>query len=41
MSNAINELVQKAKWKLKMLIKTQRFYTDGEMVILYKAHLLS
>jgi hypothetical protein len=40
-SNAINELVQEAKLKLKMLIKTRRFYTDGELVILYKAHLLS
>ena len=30
-----------ASWKLKMLIRPRRFYTDADLLILYKAHLLS
>ena len=30
-----------AGWKSKMLIRTRRYYTDAELVVLYKAHRLS
>jgi hypothetical protein len=41
MERAVNELVLQANWKLIMIIRTRRFYTDGELVLLYKSHLLS
>jgi hypothetical protein len=41
MQGAVDELVTDAGWKLKMLVKTRRFYTDADLIILYKTHLLS
>ena len=41
MRSAVDGLVMEAGWKLKMVIRTRRFYTDAELVVLYKAHLLS
>ena len=41
MEAAITQLVIDCGWKLKMLLRTRRFYTDAELVMLYKAHLLS
>ena len=41
MADAISELVSAAGWKLRTLIRTRRFYTDADLVVLYKAHLLS
>ena len=41
MASAVDEVVNAAKWKLLTLIKTRRYYTDAELVSLYKAHLLS
>ena len=41
MTGAIEDLAMAASWKLKMLLRTRVFYTDGEMIVLYKAHLLS
>jgi hypothetical protein len=41
MTTAVDTVVQEAGWKLKMLIRTRRFYTDAELVALYKAHLLA
>ena len=41
MSAAISELVSAAGWKLRTLIRTRRFYSEADLVILYKAHLLS
>ena len=41
MANAVNKVVREAGWKLKMLLRTRRFYTDAELIVLYKAHLLS
>jgi hypothetical protein len=41
MTAAVGEVVQQAGWKLRMLMRTRRYYTDAELVILYKAHLLS
>ena len=41
MKAAVDELVKDASWKLKVLMRTKRFYTDADFVILYKAHLLS
>ena len=41
MADAVNDLVTEAGWKLRMLIRGRRFYTDAELVILYKAHMLS
>jgi hypothetical protein len=41
MADAVNDLVVEAGWKLRMLIRGRRFYTDADMVTLYKAHMLS
>ena len=41
MTAAIAELVAAAGWKLRALLRTRRFYTEADLVILYKAHLLS
>ena len=41
MADAISELVSTAGWKLRTILRTRRFYTDADLVILYKAHLLS
>jgi len=41
MANAVSELVLSAGWKLRTLLRTRRFYTDADLIILYKAHLLS
>ena len=41
MDRAVGEVVTAAGWKLKMLVRTRRFYNDAELVSLYKAHLLS
>ena len=41
MESAISELVAGAGWKLRTLQRTQRYYCDADLVVLYKAHLLS
>ena len=41
MAESISELVSAAGWKLRTLLRTRRFYTDADLVVLYKAHLLS
>jgi len=34
------EVAARAGWKLKTLLRTRRFYTTSELVILYKSHVL-
>ena len=34
MADAISELVSAAGWKLRTLIRTRRFYTDADLVVL-------
>jgi hypothetical protein len=41
MKSAVNDVVTEAGWKIKMLIKSRRFCTDAELVMLYKTNLLS
>ena len=41
MSEAVAEMVSAAGWKLRTLLRTRRFYNDAELIILFKAHLLS
>ena len=41
MKAAVGEVATEALRKLKNLIRTRRFYTDSELIILYKAHLLA
>ena len=41
MAESISELVSAASWKLRTLLRTRRFYTDADLVVLYKPHLLS
>ena len=41
MADAVAELVTDASWKLRTLIRTRRFYTDADLILLYKSHLLS
>ena len=40
MQGAVDELVTEAGWKQKTLAKTRRFYTDAELIVLYKTHIL-
>lgn len=41
MDDAAGEMVTEAGWKLRTLQRTQRYHTDAEMILLYKAQLLS
>ena len=41
MGQAVSEMVASAGWKLRTLLRTKRFYTDSDLIVLYKAHLLS
>jgi hypothetical protein len=41
MVSAVSEIVSSAGWKLRTLLRTRRFYTDADLIVLYKAHLLS
>jgi len=41
MITAIDDLVTAANWKMRTLLRTRRFYTNAEMVVLYKTNLLS
>ena len=41
MRGTVDELVAETSWKLKMLLRTARFYSSGELISLYKAHILS
>ena len=41
MAHAVAELVSSACWKLRTLLRTRRFYNDSDLIVLYKAHLLS
>jgi hypothetical protein len=41
MSDAVAEVVSEAGWKLRTLLRTKRYYTDADLIVLYKAHLLS
>ena len=41
MIGAVQLLTQEAGWKLKMLMRTSWYYDISELVMLYKAHMLS
>ena len=41
MGQAVSEMVASAGWKLRTLLRTRRFYTDADLITMYKAHLLS
>jgi hypothetical protein len=41
MEMAVAEVVNEATWKLRTLLRTQRYYTDAHFIVLYKAHMLS
>ena len=41
MAAAVSDLVSVAGWKFRTLLRTKRFYSDSELIVLYKAHLLS
>jgi hypothetical protein len=41
MAGAVSEMVSAAGWKLRTLLRTRRYYTDADLILLYKAHLLS
>ena len=38
---AVAEVANEASWKLRTLLRTQRYYTDADLIVLYKAHMLS
>ena len=41
MHDCVHETVLSANWKMRMLLRTHRFYTSRDMINLYKAHILS
>ena len=41
MAHAVSELVSSAGWKLRIILRIRRFYTDADLIVFYKAHLLS
>jgi hypothetical protein len=41
MASAVSEIVSAAGWKLRTLLRTRRYYTDADLIVLYKTHLLS
>ena len=41
MADAVADVVTAAGWKLRTLLRTRRFYNDSDLIVLYKAHLLS
>ena len=41
MTTTIDDLVTSATWKMKTLLRTRRFYSSAEMIVLYKANLLA
>jgi len=41
MAGAVSHLIDEAGWKLRTLVRTRSFYSDAELIMLYKAHLLS
>jgi hypothetical protein len=41
MSETVADLVCAAGWKLRTLLRTKRYYTDADLINLYKAHMLS
>ena len=40
MLTTIDELITAANWKMRTLLRTRRFYTSAEMLVLYKTNLL-
>ena len=41
MSNAVSELVSQCRWKIQMLLRSRQYYCDSDLILLYKAHVLS
>ena len=41
MRDAVGELVSEAAWKFTSIVRSARFFTDGELVNVYKSQLLS
>ena len=41
MTEAVAEMVTASGWKMRTILRTKRFYTDADLIMLYKSHLLS
>ena len=41
MQGAAHECAVQCAWRLRVLLRTQRFYNDAELVLMYKSHILS
>ena len=41
MAGAVSEIVSAAGWKLRVILRTRRFYSDAELILFFKSHLLS
>ena len=41
MAGAVSDIVSAAGWKLRVILRTRRFYSDADLVLFFKAHLLS
>ena len=41
MAGAVSDIVSAAGWKLRVILRTRRFYSDADLVLFCKAHLLS
>ncbi len=41
MCECVRECVHEASWRLKSVVRTRRYHTDGELIQHFKAHVLS
>ncbi len=41
MDTAVHNLVMEASWKLKSILRTQRFFSTADLIMMFKAHILS
>ena len=41
MTLALQECVNQASWRLRTLLRTQRYHTDAELLLLFESHILS
>ena len=41
MAEAVDEVVAAAGWKLRRLLRTKRYYSDADLIVLFEAHMLS
>ena len=41
MNVAVHKCARRAAWKTKSMLRSRRFYSDSDLIVLYKSHVLS